>query len=151
MSATPSDFQICAVALRKMVTRGYYCCTVVQECFKLLGKPMPHSVERYRLLHCMNWSDMPPGFAERILRDIVTHLYAGSPTIDLLNNVALLDDPEVAAARGVLLNKDDSPFWDKSQKMEELLARIDDKIDELVRLEIGAYNRKNWLQRLLGL
>lgn len=111
---------------------------------------MPREIARYDILHCVHWNEMPKHFPEQILRDIVTHLFTDSTVVNLLNTMAG-EDPELSAARSVLMPKED-PYWNKASHMEDLLKRIDEKIDELVRLELHFQaKRKSWLFRLLGI
>lgn len=63
--------QIVAKLLKDMWTGGHFSICTVDQCLKILEMRPPDCYNQWRLMHCVNWTTMPPGMPERLMTSVI--------------------------------------------------------------------------------
>lgn len=146
MPATDFQKKCVAIGLKNMFSSEYFDVCKVTEAGKVLGVPVHYErdFQAMRLLHCVNWSDMPRDFPKEVMARTLSML-SPEKRLDVetfehaldCGGATPLERTETALAVSGPMNN----------LVEELAARVTEKVEEQ-RMENGLLRR---LRRNLGL
>lgn len=106
MTDRTDDFavQAVAVSLLHMFKGSHFSICTLDNALSVLGRPQGADYGALRALHCVHWSDMPPGMPAQVRERVMAML--SRPGVDLTDLLAQLEAPPVrpsllARIRGV--------------------------------------------------